>query len=251
MAFQQHLPTGIFLFSIITPNRAYGEHGEHLIIDINGDNKADLIDLEDDSNDGETWFNGPQQYWKVYLGDGNSFSTTASNWNIPYLDPYADRSNGEYGEHTLIDMNGDDKPTWLDLEDDNNNDYTWLNGPQKYWKVYINSGSGFSSSAADWNIPYLDASAQRLYAQYGEHLLIDMNGDKKPDLIDLEDDNNHDYTWLNGQQKYWKVYINSGSGFSASASDWNIPYLDASAQRANGYQGEHVLFDMNGDDNRI
>ena len=228
-------------------SRAYGEYGEHQIIDITGDGKADLVDLEDDGVDGMTWLNGTQQYWKVYVGDGNGFSTTASSWNIPFLDYYASRFNGQYGEHALIDMNGDAKPDLVDLQDDNNAGLTWMNGSQQYWKVYINSGSSFAANAEHWNIPFLDYYADRAYGEYGEHTLVDMNGDGKPDLIDLEDDNNSDYTWLNGSQQYWKVFINTGSGFSSTASDWNIPYLDAYATRAYGEYGEHYLIDMNGD----
>src|SRR6185436_11770459 len=70
------------------------------------------------------------------------FPATGENWNIPFLDYYAERSYGYWGEHALIDMNGDNIPDLIDFEEDNNSGYTWQNGPQKYWKVFIGTGNG-------------------------------------------------------------------------------------------------------------
>jgi hypothetical protein len=52
--------------------------------------------------------------------------------------------------------------------------------------------TGFPATGENWNIPFLDYYAERSYGYWGEHALIDMNGDNIADLIDFEEDNNRD-----------------------------------------------------------
>lgn len=221
----------------------------HTLIDMNGDNKPDFVDTENQATGtADTFLNGNQKYWKVYLNTGSGFSATATQWNIPIVSDTSDyRLAWEY--HTLIDMDGDLKPDFVDTENEatSNTFETFLNGNQKYWKVYLNTGSGFSATASQWNIPVnTDTSDYHLAWDY--HTLIDMDGDMKPDYVDTENEatSNTSDTFLNGNQKYWKVYLNTGSGFNASAVQWNIPVMtDTSEYRL--YWDYHTVIDMNGD----
>ncbi len=222
----------------------------HAVIDMNGDGKPDLVDTENQSTESvsDVFINGQQKYWKVYLNTGSGFSATATQWNIPaVLDNSDYRLASQY--HTVIDMNGDGKPDLVDSENQSTESVSdvFMNGQQKYWKVYLNTGSGFSATATQWNIPaVLDYADYVVANEY--HTVIDLNGDGKPDLIDSENQSTESVSdvFMNGQQKYWKVYLNTGSGFSATATQWNIPaVLDSGDYRvANEY---HTVADMNGD----
>ncbi|MHA3789811.1 FG-GAP repeat domain-containing protein, partial [Flavobacterium hauense] len=222
----------------------------HVVVDMNGDGKPDLVHTENPAtnNEYDPFLNGQQKYWKVYLNNGTGFSATAIQWNIPaVLDGDEHHFTDDY--HTVADMNGDGKPDLIHTENQaTNNDYDpFLNGQQKYWKVYLNNGTGFSATATQWNIPaVLDDYEHRFAYEY--HVVVDMNGDGKPDLVHTKNPaTNNDYDpFLNGQQKYWKVYLNNGSGFSATATQWNIPIVLDEYEHRFAYD-YHVVVDMNGD----
>ena len=222
----------------------------HQLIDMDGDGKIDLVDTENQATESiyDVFLNGSQKYWKVYLGNGTSFSATAIQWNIPINTDTSDyRMSWNY--HTVIDMNGDNKPDFVDTENQATESVydVFLNGNQKYWKVYLNTGSGFSATATQWNIPIsTDTSDYRLAYDY--HTLIDMNGDNKPDFVDTENQGTESVydVFLNGNQKCWKVYLNNGAGFDATAVQWNIPVSTDTSDYRLAYD-YHTLIDMNGD----
>ena len=226
----------------------YVNYNNHVVIDMNGDGKPDLVDSEDEATAGaQVFYNGNQKYWKVYLNTGSGFSATPIQWNIPaVLDTYEEQVN--YTLHAVIDMNGDGKPDLVDSENSATETVpdVFYNGNQKYWKVYLNTGSGFSPTALQWNIPpTLDSYEE--YVNYNNHVVIDMNGDGKPDLVDSEDEaTSGAQLFFNGNQKYWKVYLNTGSGFSPTSIQWNMPAtLDTYEEQVN--YTLHAVIDMNGD----
>ncbi|MFD2602268.1 T9SS type A sorting domain-containing protein [Flavobacterium suzhouense] len=223
---------------------------DHVVVDMNGDGKPDLVHTENPAtnNTQDPFLNGQQKYWKVYLNTGSGFSATATQWNIPAVsDSYDFRFSDDF--HVVADMNGDLKPDFVDTENQatNGESDVFLNGQQKYWKVYLNTGSGFSATATQWNIPAVSDNYDYRFSDYF-HVVVDMNGDSKPDFIDTENQatNGESDVFLNGQQKYWKVYLNTGSGFSATATQWNIPAVsDNDDYRFS--DDFHVVVDMNGD----
>ncbi len=236
--------------------KPYESSGRHTLLDMNGDGKPDLIDSEDETTSvtDDVFKNGSQKYWKVYLNNGNGFDVTYIQWNIPTVFDNQDWKLYESsGKHQVIDMNGDGKPDFVDSEDEAtsvSND-AFKNGSQKYWKVYLNTGSGFSSSEIQWNIPSgIDNQDWQLNEASGKHSVVDMNGDGKPDLIDSEDGATSiiDDVFMNGSQKYWKVYMNNGNGFNSSEIQWNITSaLDKQDWQLNEAFGRHSLIDINGD----
>ncbi|NHM06668.1 T9SS type A sorting domain-containing protein [Flavobacterium sp. CYK-4] len=226
-------------------------YDDHVVIDMNGDGKPDLVDTENQATESvsDVFVSGSQKYWKVYLNVGGSFSTTATQWNIPAVsDFYEFRLS--YNEHMVIDMNGDNLPDFVDTENQATEQVSdvFLNGGQKYWKVYLNTGSGFSPTATQWNIPAV-SDFYEFRLSYDEHVVIDMNGDGKPDFVDTENQATESTSdvFVNGSQKYWKVYLNTGSGFSPTATQWNIPAVSDFYEFRLSYD-YHVVIDINGDD---
>jgi hypothetical protein len=222
-------------------------NGFYGLYDINGDGKPDLVDSRDNFG-GSVWLNSAQRYWKVYLNNGTSFSTTANQWNLPNVESNEMDMNvilsAFYG---LYDMNGDGK---LDLVDsrDNFSNSVWLNGAQRFWKVYLNNGSAFSTSETQWNLPNVESSEMDMnVVGNGNFALIDMNGDAKLDLVDAEDNFTNE-VWINGAQRYWKVYTNNGTAFSVAPINWNIPNVEsAAADMSSIFTAFYGLFDINGD----
>ena len=236
---------------IVTDNSDYRASWDyHQLIDINGDGKIDLVDTENEATESiyDVFMNGSQKYWKVYLGNGTSFSATAIQWNIPINTDNSDyRMSWDY--HTVIDINGDGKPDFVDTENQATESAydVFMNGSQKYWRVYLNTGSGFSATPTQWNIPIVsDSSDYRLSWDY--HTVIDMNGDGKPDFVDTENQATESVydVFMNGNQKYWKVYLNNGSGFDAVAIQWNIPISTDNSDYRLSYD-YHTVIDMDGD----
>ena len=236
---------------IVTDDSDYRTSADyHQLIDMNGDGKIDLVDTENEATEStyDVFMNGSQKYWKVYLGNGTSFSPTAIQWNIPASsDWYEFRMSYEY--HNVIDVNGDNKPDFVDTENQaTESTYdVFLNGSQKYWKVYLNTGSGFSATATQWNIP-ASSDWYEFRMSYEYHNVIDMNGDNKPDFVDTENEATESSfdVFLNGSQKYWKVYLNTGSGFSPTPIQWNIPASSDWYEFRMSYEYHNVI-DMNGD----
>ena len=180
--------------------------------------------------------------------NAQGFTSPALQWNIPaVLDDNEYRLASSF--HTVIDMNGDGLPDLIDSENQaTNGDLdVFFNGQQKYWKVYLSTGVGFSPTSIQWNLPaVLDTDEYSVSAVF--HQVIDMNGDRLPDLVDTENHaTNGDLdVFFNGQQKYWKVYLNNGAGFNATAIQWNIPAVldDDEYRLADAF---HTVIDMNGD----
>jgi hypothetical protein len=217
---------------------------------MNGDGKPDLVDSENEATNAisDVFLNGNQKYWKVYLNTGSGFSSTATQWNIPVVSD-TNEYRVAYDFHQVIDFDGDGKPDFVDSENEATNSVSdvFLNGNQKYWKVYLNTGSGFSSTATQWNIPVVTDTNEYRVA-YDFHQVIDMNGDRKPDFVDSENQSTETLSdvFLNGNQKYWKVYLNTGTGFSTTATQWNIPIVSDANDYRVGYD-YHTVIDFDGD----
>jgi len=138
------------------------------------------------------------------------FSATPTYWSVPIGDEYAWRLNGYYSEHGLVDMNGDGKTDFVDSEDQTTTDVSdvWGEASNPHWRVYLNTGTGFSASYTVWPVPIGDEYAWRLNGYYSEHGLVDMNGDGKTDFVDSEDQTTTDVSdvWGEASNPHWRVY---------------------------------------------
>ena len=228
-------------------DQVYGDYSNFGLSDLNGDGMLDLVDAEDNAS-GDVWMTGNQRYWNVYLNTGNSFSNISQSWHIPDLgETYQDQLYGDYSNYSLMDINGDGRADLIDAED-NTSGLVWMNGGQRYWRVFLNNGIAFQSTAIQWSIPDLgEQFDDQLYGDNSNYGLQDMNGDGKLDLIDAED-NTTGLVWMNGGQRYWKVYINTGSSFQSSFIQWDIPDLgEQFDDQLYGDNGHFGIYDFTGD----
>jgi hypothetical protein len=113
----------------------------------------------------------------------------------------------------------------------------------KYWKVYLNNGSGFSTTPNTWPLPqggevystidygFNAIAASTTGGDVGNQSwsVIDMNNDNKPDLVVTAESkafaqfSNQATAFGPANAKYWKVYLNNGNGFSITANSWALP----------------------------
>ena len=250
------------------------------VMDMNGDSKLDLVVYEAIQT-GFTGVYSPNSnpYWKVYLGNGSSFSQTATNWNLP---AGGEKYNGinysfrnisynlssadDIGSQSwvVMDMNGDSKPDMVVYEQMQTS-ITSVFSPTSnpYWKVYLNTGTGFSQTATNWALPaggekyngtnysfheisYNTSTADDLGSQ--SWTVMDMNGDSKLDLVIYEENQTSISAVFNASTNpYWKVYLNTGSGFSATAINWSLP-SGGEKYNSTNYSFRAISYDQNSAD---
>jgi hypothetical protein len=222
------------------------------IMDMNNDQKPDLVVTSKGTGTYRDCFGLPSsQYWKVYLNNGTSYSTTPINWTLPtggYYDgshlygyfsistmgSYHNSSNG----WNLMDMNNDHLPDLVVVCQGNGTYRNCFGLPSsQYWKVYLNTGSGFSTTATNYTLPnggYL--SSGHLYGWFSMYeqgtydsgsngwSVNDYNADGYPDLVVVCQGTGtyRDCFGLPSSQ-YWKVYAGSATGFSTTAVNWSLP----------------------------
>lgn len=275
-------------------------------LDINGDGKPDLVvtaetvEFEQFSNQAIAFGTGSNRYWKAYLNNGNGFSTTPVNWAIPQggrtyqtinygFDALAYSAGSNLGDQSwsVIDMNNDNKPDLVvtaqtvEFEQFSNQAVAFGTGSNRFWKVYLNNGSGFNASPVNWPLPQgghiystinygFDALAYTAGSTLGDQTwsVLDINSDGKPDLVvtaqsvALEQFSNQAIAFGSGSNRYWKVYLNTGTGFNTTSVNWPIPqggevystipygYNAIAGYSSGGYIGDQTwsVLDMNNDD---
>jgi len=128
------------------------------VMDMDGDGYIDLVVTAQLQGGNVTSFSpASNQYWKVYAGNGNGFSTSAINWSCPNggtinggvtygyngVGGYAFTSHNT-GSQTwsVIDMNHDNKPDLVvpaQLQGGNVTSFSPTSN--QYWKVYLNTSN--------------------------------------------------------------------------------------------------------------
>ncbi len=221
-------------------------------MDINGDKKADLvIYAQGDGTYRDCFGAGSSPYWKVYLNTGAGFSASPINWTLPaggkvlsghnysFNDiAYAGTYDAGNQSWSTMDINGDGK---VDLVVCAQGDGTYRDcfgiGSSPHWMVYLNTGTGFSTTASNWSLPaggktlsshfysFNDISYAGTYdAGNQSWTTMDINGDSKVDLVvHAQGDGTYRDCFGAGASAYWKVYLNTGTGFSSTYTSWNLP----------------------------
>jgi hypothetical protein len=125
--------------------------------------------------------------------------------------------------HTTIDLTGDGLP-----------DMVVLNGcavdasvGRTHWRVFVNTGAGFSATGMDWPLPSefvgqlgnLSDVASCAAAPDVLHTTLDLDGDGRLDMVVL---NGCAVEPTIGQTR-WRWFRNTGSGFAATGADWALP----------------------------
>ena len=165
---------------------------------------------------------------------GTHFASTATRWPLP-TDPSFPQSfnlvDGDY--YVTMDLNGDGKPDLVVTE------AASAKNPQ--WNVYLNTGSGFATSATDWALPTNTAFPDSFNLVNGNYYATtDLNGDGKPDLVVTEA--------ASKQNQQWSVYVNTGTSFAAGPDDWPLPTDPSFPDSFNLVDGAYyTTMDMNGD----
>lgn len=147
-----------------------------------------------------------------------SYSLNSQNWN-------------------LMDINADGKPDLVVTSENLTANTSTLFGTASnpYWKVFNNTGSGFSTAASNWAVPvgglknganlgfylagFSNSSSYSLNSQNWN--VMDMNGDSKPDLVVTSENLTANTPTVFGTalNPYWKVYINTSITGGLYASD--------------------------------
>jgi len=225
-------------------------------MDIDGDRRADLVQTADPAT-GTIWDETGAPHWKVFRNTGDGFDREATVWSVPGSGTtggfYTPVANTTY--HWLI----------VDLDDDGHADLVqtadpatgsvWDVAGEPYWKLFAGEESGFAASPDEWSVPpnglgegFYDASSSSAYRRWS---VIDIDGDRDLDLVQTGDVS-HDYrVWDASGDPYWKVWRNTGAGFSAELYRWPVPrsgteYGFFHAEFANQYMS-WILLDADAD----
>jgi RHS repeat-associated protein len=209
--------TGLLAYS-----RSYNSNGYSYVYvtmaDMNGDGRLDKIKIDEVSG-----------AWQVYINNGSGLNNPIS-WpsTVGYAKMSYSSGGYNYLKADLLDINGDGK---ADL----------VVAGSGSWQVYFSNGAGFDGPLSWPGVPadHLSKSS----GGYTYTSLMDMNGDRLPDLVITGDTG-------------WQVYKNTGSAFDPVPKAWGNPsgrnYLEYSygipSQYSNQYENIVVQTrDMNGD----
>ncbi len=243
-------------------------------LDMTGDGALDLVSTEQCDTDGIG-----QDKWRVYPGTASGFSSTPVDFELPlrwdvfgedaYFEGIADEEicgPGRLSSYTTFDIDGDRLPDLVEYGDCGRGE---LGGP--YWRVYRNTGQTFDTTPIEWALPprYASGFGNPLRdeeglsdrgdcfagSESGAYATFDINGDGRPDLVDMYDCGQTDL----GTAR-WQVYLGTGTGFSATATDWtlparwpgpNTPWVDVLDSPVCGFgaddRSRYRMYDMNGD----
>jgi hypothetical protein len=139
-----------------------------------------------------------------------------------------------------MDINGDSKVDMVVFQEKQGGLWNVPGLPgTPYWKVYLGTPTGFSSSATNWSLPsggyissgnnisyYTISNSSSQGPDNGSQLwtVMDMNGDSKVDLVVFQEKQSGlwNVPGLPGTP-YWKVYLGTSTGFSSAATNWSLP----------------------------
>jgi hypothetical protein len=195
-------------------------------------------------------------------GDGGvqsaGFADSFETWPVPASGTtegfYAPGLIGPSQYWSTIDMDGDGLVDLVHTADPMTVPVSvWDEDDEAHWRVYLNLGDGFESSATQWPVP--DSESTRGFfrsAAGASWRVLDIDGDDLPDLVQFTDPVT-DVPWDFQTASHWRVYLNTGSGFSPTAMTWTLPtdplpsgFRDSASNNAN--IGRWVTTDIDGDD---
>jgi RHS repeat-associated protein len=174
--------------------------------DIDGDSFADLVTAN------IAWCDAVEGEWCVWRGSATGFASASTHWKSPH--PML-RETDSGGSKVVIDMVDVDADGRLDLVDATEFD---ANATVPGWKVYRNTGSGFTATPTFFPAPFPWIS--RVNDARTTHGFVDLNSDSLPDYI-VADPSDLEYQYW-GQYPYWFVYFNDGRGLAAEPVEWHI-----------------------------
>ncbi len=224
----------------------YSNNVRHLVMDVNGDGKSDLVELYQYGTTyrRKTWISNGSDFTGGLTEDGIGYNTYAqflpmdvngdsrsdlvvlyqsglswgrrvwlsngsNGFNQGNLDTSMTHSTS--GRYIAADINGDGKSDMLEL-------FPW--GGAFYRRAWLSNGYGFTQSSNDYGLPADNSTT---------FVVADVNGDSRDDFIELYRAQRTRRIWLS----------TSNGGFTLGATD--VLNINASAESMN------FPVDMNGD----
>lgn len=212
------LPSGFADGSFYTANDTSTVSPNWSLLDIDGDDALELVVTHYDGLTGV----GTSR-WLVYDDDGAGFTTTAVDWDLPTGFPentfqLAYDSSTESPNWGLRDLDGDGRTELVVTRYDAIPELG-----SSAWRVFSNTGSGYSSSGTDWTLPtgFPSGTFEALTdpsSASPNWVLMDVDGDDDLDVVGTE------YDGIDGLgDTRWLIYANIGSSFSSSGDTWALP----------------------------
>jgi hypothetical protein len=199
------------------------------------------------------WGGDSAPFWKVHLNTGSGFASTAAHWAVPSMGTANGLSSVSANVWSTFDMNGDEKPDLVytsDVNGDSSNPTVWGGDSAAHWKVYTNTGSGFATAAVNWTVPSLGAPTGYWLTGTSFWSTFDIDGDGRSDLVTTGDHSKSASmppVWGGDGAAYWKVYLNTGSGFASTAAQWGVPSIGTALGLSSVSKTLWSTFDLNGD----
>jgi hypothetical protein len=229
---------------------------EWIVLDMNGDKRLDLIQTMDPAT-GYVWDPQGVSHWKVFLGTTNGFMTSPIAWRVPasgttYGFNAAAMKTGSMIWSTL-DITRDGKPDLVQTADPVTG-RVWDSASAAHWKVFENTGNGFSTSPMLWSVPASGTTSgfrATSFATGVEHwVTVDLDHDGHLDLVQTADTATN-YVWDAAGAPYWKLFRGSATGFEPSPKTWRVPksgLVDGFyTARAETSSRRWLLLDLDGD----
>jgi hypothetical protein len=193
------------------------------LADLDGDGHDDLVVTYDSASsvDGVG-----TKVWLVYVNTGKGFAGSSTSWALP--PGFAEGALSALSDTVAAD------PTWglADLDGDDRLDFVVTHDAgdpgigTTSWRVYLNTGSGFSSTGEEWLLPegYPTDTFDRLYdddvGSAPSWSLYDIDGNGRSDVVVTRDDG----AGVEGLgTTTWRFYSNTGSRFRTEALPWALP----------------------------
>jgi hypothetical protein len=177
----------------------------------------------------------------------HGFSRKAAEWTLPFsLGGSGSRANAPATQdHAVLDLDGDRHPDFFVYRDNERQTQDPLVG-KNHWLMFKAQESGFAAAPVEWALPFpLTANGGNANAMATRaHAMVDINGDHLPDFLVFDDTERSERDPLVGKD-HWLVFKNTGTGFSKTATPWDLPYPLGTNNALS--TNAHVLFDITGD----
>lgn len=240
------------------------------VADLDSDGLPDLISTSQNPPETEMglriWGYPDQPHWRVYRNLGDSFSATPTTWAMPSETGLGGANEGFYTLSTslwsLLDIDGDGAlelvSTGRNPADVFGESSMWGYPDNPHWRVYENLGDGFATAAVEWSGPSetgLGGAEGYYTASASLWTVADLDTDGLPDLVSTgenpTDTSGNSRVWGSGDEPHWRLYRNTGDGFSQTPVSWPVPTQTGVGGTNEGFHGPASsnwgLLDLDGD----